>query len=320
MFCYKCGYEISDDAQFCSKCGTAQNTISSALTTNPQPESKDLDREAIIIYLSDVLAMECSINKLQNAWSNIDNSIKSFEATNYNEQIQCTSDHYVWFRYDGKEFYVYLSKTRDNYTINLSKNTGNYTGAWFPFEYNREYLEKGFPWSNYYRRSVKKSFFESYEQFKATAPYKYNENAKKIQPSINNRSEISDEIDKAKELLKKAYSINLIPQQFRNIYAVWFIYDYLSTSNENLSAAFLHCDLDKIKQKLDTIIEQQEEIIISQRILMAQNEQMIEQNQQTLNMLASIERNTDRAVQYSKIASNNAEVCAWISIANYIRN
>lgn len=338
MFCYKCRNQIPDDSQFCSKCGTAQQMSGNEIATNNQCENKEIDRDAIKIYLSNVLALECVISKLQNDWNDMDNSIKAFEATNYNEQFCCYDNRYAWFRYDGKEYYVYLSTDRYNkYYLNFGKDVINYSGAWCPFSLNMDYLNADTTWPGkdcpmslpielffsifidpFYKKTVKKNFFELYEQFKVSAPQKYKENAKKIQPAVDKRSGISNEISKAKKLLKKAYDINLIPQQFRNIYAVWFIYDYIATSNESLSAAFLHCDLDKIKQKLDTIIEQQKEIIINQRILMAQNAQMIEQNSQTLNRLASIERNTERAAQYAEIASNNAETCAWIGLANYI--
>jgi len=338
MFCYKCGNQIPDESQFCFKCGTALNATATTGTNNASPESKEIDREAIKIYLSNVLALECVISKLQNDWCEVDNSIKAFEATNYNKQFLCYDNRYAWFRYDGSEYYVWLSTDRYNkYYLNFGKDVINYSGAWCPFSLNMDYLNADTTWPGkdcpmnlaielffgifidpFYKKAVKRNFFELYEQFKATAPQQHKENAKKIQPEVNKRSGISDEIDKAKELLKKAYDINLIPQQFRNIYAVWFIYDYIATSNETLSAAFLHCDLDKIKQKLDTIIEQQKEIIINQRILMAQNAQMIEQNNQTLNRLASIELNTERAAQYAEIASNNAEACAWIGLANYI--
>ncbi len=39
-----------------------------------------------------------------------------------------------------------------------------------------------------------------------------------------------------------------------------------------------------------------------------------------LNSLASIEGNTHMASQYAEIAANNAEACAWIGVANYIKN
>lgn len=101
---------------------------------------------------------------------------------------------------------------------------------------------------------------------------------------------------------------------------MYYLNDFIQTSNESLSTALLHFDLNEIKQKLDTVIEQQEEIIINQAIIQAQNEQMIKQNTNMLNSLASIEGNTHMASQYAEIAANNAEACAWIGVANYIKN
>lgn len=147
----------------------------------------------------------------------------------------------------------------------------------------------------------------------------YADNLKKIQPKKDKRANINEEIEKAKKLLDEAYSVNLIPHQFRNIYAIWFIHDYVSTSNETLTSAFLHCDMDSIKNKLDTIINQQREIIMNQAILASQNREIMEQNQKALKHLADIEGNTAIAAQYSQIAANNAEACAWIGAANYLR-
>ena len=169
------------------------------------------------------------------------------------------------------------------------------------------------------KKEKKNCFFEAYESFKTRAPGRYSDNLKKIRPQQEKRANIQEEIRKATELLQEAYSINIIPQQFRNIYAIWFIHNYICTSNETLTSAFLHCDMDSIKQKLDTIIDQQREIIMNQAILAAQNRQIMEQNQQSLSHLAAIEANTEMAAQYSQIAANNAEACAWIGVANYLR-
>lgn len=348
MFCFKCGHQIADNSHFCSNCGTRQNTNATTIITNYQTESKDLDREAIKIYLSNVLGLECFIQKLSADFDAVDNQIAKFEAKNYNERFQCSERNYAWLRYDGNKLYLWFdADNKGNYVLGMNKDIYyecfgvecQYAGGWFPIDENIEYLNDQANYPNTYtplnllgeliiepivnskhRRANKNGFWEAYNRFKATAPQKYQENLKYIMPSMNKRSGIESEIKEAKLLLQKAYDINIIPKQFRNIYAVWFIYDYIVTSTESLSAAFLHCDLDKIKQKLDTIIEQQKEIIINQRILMAQNAQMIEQNQQTLNRLASIESNTERAAQYAEIASNNAEACAWIGLANYIKN
>ena len=169
--------------------------------------------------------------------------------------------------------------------------------------------------------STKNTFLQLYADFQKNAPTAYRNNLVNVVLPLQDKVEgIDNERKKVSKLLQNAYAINIIPNKFRNSHAIWFIHDFVTTSNETLSSAFLHCDLDEIKKKLDTIIEQQKDIIINQRILMAQNAQMIEQNQQTLNRLANIESNTERASQYAQIAANNAEACAWIGIANYIKD
>lgn len=169
--------------------------------------------------------------------------------------------------------------------------------------------------------NARDAFLAIYEDFKKTAPDIYQRNLENVIYPLQEKVDgIDAEYKKADELLQKAYTINIIPKQFRNIHAIWFIHDYITTSNESFSAALLHCDLDEIKQKLDEIIEQNNRIIIQNAIQIAQNSQMLQQNQQMLNRLATIESNTDRAAQYAEIASNNAEACAWIGLANYIRD
>ena len=129
---------------------------------------------------------------------------------------------------------------------------------------------------------------------------------------------ISYELDKACNLLQKAYQVNIIPMQFRNLYTIYYLHEFISTSRESLSAALLHCDLNEIKAKLDKIIAQQQEVIIQQAIIASQNNQLLQQNKLQLERLASIESNTTQAGQYAEIAAVNAETCAWIGLANYI--
>lgn len=347
MFCSKCGTQLSDEALFCSNCGSAQSMASEANITNVKSENKELDREAIKIYLSNVLALECFIQKLSKKYELINNAITKFESRNYNERFHCSKNNYAWLRYDGNKFYLWFSADNNGkYFLGMHKDIyyeafgveHQYAGAWLPIDENIEYLNNPANYPATYsslnllgelvvepiisssqRKSNQKGFWEAYDRFKIIGPQKYQENLKEIMPFMNDRDGIEKEIKEAKMLLQKAYDINIIPKQFRNIHAIWFIHDYVTSSTESLSAAFLHCNLDEIKQKLDTIIEQQKEIIINQRILMSQNRQMIEQNQQTLDKLARIEQNTDRAAQYAEIASNNAEACAWIGVANYIK-
>ncbi len=146
--------------------------------------------------------------------------------------------------------------------------------------------------------------------------------------------EINADLAKASELLKKQYDLNIIPNKFRNLESIWYICDYFDSSTESLSEILVHLDLDEIKEKLDAVIENQQQMIINQAIQIAQNKSIISQNQEILSRLSSIENNTEQisqntrqvanntlnAVQWAQIAANNAEACAWISMANYIKN
>ena len=351
MFCFKCGNQISDDAQFCPKCGVQQTVAVDNATSVAQPESKELAREAIQIYLSNILALECMKLKLNEDY-NTTNTKYGYEY--WNNGIKCfpIENGNIWLAFHEGQFCV--GAFRDG------KSGGAYTGSFL----NREQMlngngfteyvwgeriikhrgefywgtidDKSFPtisdsafwWDiggdnwlqqKMWQSKAKNAFLSIYSDFKETAPKLYQENYEKtVKPLKDKVDGINEEMQKVDELLESAYSVNIIPQQFRNIHAIWFIHDFITTSGESLTTAFLHCDLDEIKQKLDTIIVQQREIIINQAIIAAQNVQIAEQNQQTLNSLAKIEQNTYKSAQYAQIAANNAEACAWIGLANYI--
>ncbi len=353
MFCFKCGNEIPEDALFCSRCGVAQKTT----VTNAVQKSEsvlpitDLENECMKIYLSNILALECMTAKLNKDYYEIEKQYRNEHSNNYVKRYQI--DHgYMWFAYydnnyyigafndgnygggytgeflnrehmsDGKGFIAYV------FGEGVIQHTGNF--YWAPINDDTwpTITKASFWWdiggSNIIQQKFRQSdtscsFYNLYDEFKAEAPQKYMENSTNIvEPLRIKMDSIHKEWQKACDLLQSAYSANIIPQQYRNIHAIWFIHDFITTSNENLASALLHCDLDEIKQKLDKIIEQQKEIIINQSVLMAQNEQIISQNQHTLDKLANIEANTYKASQYAKIAANNAEACAWIGIAQYI--
>ena len=362
MFCFKCGQQIPDDAQFCSKCGTLQksNTSQTESIVSNNTSPADFDREAMKIHLSNILALECMKVKLSNDYAEADEKLTYEKNNNYVERFSIPNG-YVWLAYHDGKYHIgafrgygegaytgeYLNREGMlngeaflKYAFGLKSFMGENMGV---VQHNGEFYwgvidenslpiikKSSFWWDiggsnmlqqKFRQSSARDAFLAIYEDFKRTAPNIYQTNLKNIVSPLQEKvNGIDAEYKKADELLQKAYAINIIPKQFRNIHAIWFIHDYITTSNETLSAALLHCDLDEIKQKLDTIIEQNNRIIIQNAIQIAQNSQMLQQNQQMLNKLANIESNTDRAAQYAEIASNNAEACAWIGLANYIKD
>lgn len=105
-----------------------------------------------------------------------------------------------------------------------------------------------------------------------------------------------------------------------NIYSIFYLYDYLSTSQESLQSALLHYNLEEIKTRIDEVISQQSEIILQQAIQTAHLEVIENQNTKILKHAAETEQNTALAAQYAQIAANNAEACAWINLAQYIKD
>lgn len=81
MFCSKCGCQLNDEAVFCYKCG---NKISV-----PVREAKEieLDREALQIYLYDILTLECIRQKYYAKLYRIKKQLSS--TGNYFEKNMC---------------------------------------------------------------------------------------------------------------------------------------------------------------------------------------------------------------------------------------
>lgn len=353
MFCYKCGAKIVDDSTFCSNCGIAQKGQDTSITKKSQSDSNELQRDALKIYLANVLTLECIKMKLDEDCYEAERKLDYEDNNNY---VKCypISNGYVWLAYHADMFHI--GAFRD----------GAYGGAYTGKFLNREEMMEGngfveyvwgegiikhrgeFYWGRIDESSLEEikrpafwwdiggdgflqekmrqvgarnAFLRVYEEFKQTAPTVYKNNYERTVRPLQDKVEgIKEEYRRADELLQSAYSANIIPAQFRNIHAVWYIHDFITTSNESLATALLQCNLDEIKQKLDTIIEQNNRIIIQNAVMISQNSQIIKQNQDMLGKFKDMEDNIERASQYAQIAANNAEICAYISCANYLKD
>ena len=117
--------------------------------------------------------------------------------------------------------------------------------------------------------------------------------------------EMSKEKLDVQKKLQEAYSANIIPLQFRNIQGIYYLYDYMSTSNQSLSEALMQCNLEAIKQKLDRVINLQGEMIVQQA---QQSAALYEQNQQILETAQATMNNTAVAAKYAQISATNSAI------------
>ena len=349
MFCYQCGQKLPDDAEFCFKCGVSQNRNEGDVYDGVQKEKNTgYSNDALKIYFSDLLTLECIKSRLQAKLDNLTEKIENATRNNYYKCYVYTdwkgNQKYLHLWYDGKE--IKFPAHRDNYGIYNGYSVSvhyelnyDYNAPWFGvvsewfsiekelrlFETVWKYKESPMFFS-FLGPSIKEDsqmkYFCSQHLlgFKEEAPIEYQKTLDKIEVMKKQYEEIKNEYEYANRLLTKEYDVNILPKQFRDIYAVYYLCDFINTSNETLAMALLNYNLDIIKQKLDQIIEQQQEMIINQALMMAQNEKIMVENKKQLRYLSSIEKNTDRATQYAQIAANNAEACAWIGLANYIKN
>ena len=115
-------------------------------------------------------------------------------------------------------------------------------------------------------------------------------------------------------LLKNGYNLNLIPSPYRNLASLYYIYDYMSTSQASLEDTLLHEHLEngiqRILSRLNSIIAQNEQIIFQNRQLEAQNRQMIERTDWMLASLQRTEQNTLEGKQYAQISAQHTQTIA----------
>lgn len=321
MFCYKCGNELIDNQKFCSYCG-AKNEIrndstssSNEILNDPQYQQLNtvFNRDVLNNYLYNIRLLEISKNKLCNKKKSIENHINSLgiKRVNYQNKIYPEMALYVWGFVAIVvviELIVGRIATWDFFGASWSVFIGLIVAAIIfgvlvsLFDIFNELSEK-----NAHNQEAKN------DNIRVENELKEKDRLQSLLPGINN------EIDKIEALLLDAYSINIIPSKFRNIYAAYFLYDFISTSTASLNEALLHCDLDTIQEKLDTVIQQQEEIIMELAYQNALDEKIVRQNEQILGHAIQTENNTALAAQYEKIAANNTGVVAAIQMSEYLK-
>lgn len=125
-----------------------------------------------------------------------------------------------------------------------------------------------------------------------------------------------------KKLREQAYGINVVPRQYRDIYAVYYLYDFFSTSREtNLENIIQTFVLEEIKQKLEKIIQQNKEIMLNQRVQMAlqenQNRMIAENHKEEMQRFAQLEHNQELQSDYLKMIETNQEVTNFILASDF---
>lgn len=137
-------------------------------------------------------------------------------------------------------------------------------------------------------------------------------------------SYLKSEYNEIKMLLIEEYSLNIIPNQFRKLSAVYYIYDFMSSSPISFEQVLLHQHLEdgiqRIESKLSAIIAQNSQKIFNDRCIMEQNNQISERQNAMLSSLQRTESYASTAATYAGIAANNSKAAAYFSLATYLKD
>lgn len=335
MFCSNCGNVLADGAKFCSICGTkcfvpqgdsittetSQTTVVSnePMSMNAQvPINTIFNREVLNNYMYNIRTLEVAKNELLAQKQNVSYRISKlgYRKNMYKPSADGESIMYALFGGGGFIVAVLVIGTLLNETV----------GEWFG-------------WTDFFSGLMVLLIigtiliaggyiiYELYSASNAKQDYEYSkiQDETRVQNELKEKSaleeiaeELDEEIEETEGLLNEAYSVNLIPSKYRNVYAAYFLYDYISTSTATLSEALLHCDLDTIIENLKTVIAQQSEMIMELAAANAKNEAIIRQNEQMLHYAIQTENNTALAAQYSQIAATNSKVTAYCQMVQFL--
>ena len=128
----------------------------------------------------------------------------------------------------------------------------------------------------------------------------------------------------AQKMRADLYSVNIIPARYRTIHAAYYLYDFFSSGREtNLERTIQTMLLDEIVQRMDKLIEQNQEMILNQRILIAQQERKYwtdnDHHNDQMNHIIQMEENQERQMDYQNMIARNQQVTNFFLAADYLR-
>ena len=327
-FCPNCGKEIRTNQKFCSTCGSeninydgnSSTIITQDNSYSVKTNSEAFNRDVLNNYLNNLQTLEFAKDKLEQDEREITYRINSLGKSSYIAPKNTLLSYGSHFGGLVFMFIIFIVATWIDSGLNgngflsifdfilvplvsLAKIASVIISIVIIICIIRDHINDGKRFNEQTQQENNRLKWESAEK-------------KRL---LNKLPHIKNDLKKTTELLDQAYSINLIPAKYRNIYAIYYLYEYISTSTVSLNQALVSCDLDEISCKLDEIIDQQRRLIMLQARSNALNEQLVSQNEQILSYAIKTADNTALAAQYAQVSAVNTETISTIQSYHFFK-
>lgn len=160
------------------------------------------------------------------------------------------------------------------------------------------------------------------------------ETEKKYSIDLERREELSAELKKCSEVRNGAYSIDIIPKQYRNLGAIMYLYEYFSTSRatdlDNIIQTMILSDVNRrmtnMENQLNQIISNQKQIYEELSEIHRTAEAIYDQTVRISGQLTSIEltfeeqkKNTKELTDEVKMVRANTDISTYLQMGTYLK-
>ena len=135
---------------------------------------------------------------------------------------------------------------------------------------------------------------------------------------------VEKQLAEVRHLLEELYDSNLIPSQYRNIYAIMYLYDWFRSSMaDDLEQALSMFVLEEIRERVDVVIKNQGNMILNQQLMISNQYKSMEErrklNEEMIQRLDAIQATEEEHLRYLDMIESNTEATAYFASADYIQ-
>ncbi len=272
-------------------------------------------REEIVSHLYTMRALECGVYRLEQELNECDGFIRNAGVPEQIREPQEVEEGSVWGALIASAIFGLLLPFGGwiiDDLISIVKKSSAFTGiGWFAYFIVLVFV--GFSAFNGKNRAKEQNEMERQRYYRAVDSdrKRVKEELQQKQEVIRYKRGIKGEWERLASLRDRLYDeYRIVTKDFRNIWGVFALYDYMESSQGSLQDAENHYDHRIIQEQLGTIIEQNNTIILNQYIQQAKQDE-------TNNLLRSQGRKLDRIKQGIDDNNNQMKMLRATEEANH---